>query len=208
MSGSAGLSTVIELRQAIGRNAEKEQDVNFEPAEDDSSRRAAGETPGRGHQRRIVDADRRAGAFEPAEPGIFVEQDSGRQPFRIYERICEIVGRFELERPATMGSGSLPLFRIDDFRFVAEQLEQRGRRFVTNNFYSADLTGWTPGTAILSIDSVERDNHIPRRLREQTDLSPVMLPRTTESVQALTARTPPNDFVTSSTERMSSVADS
>ena len=119
------------------------------------------------------------GAFEPAEPGIFVEQDSGRQPFRIYERICEIVGRFELERPTTMGSGSLPLFRIDDFRFVAEQLEQRGRRFVTNNFYSADLTGWTPGTAILSIDPVERDNHIPRRLREQTDLSPVMLPRTT-----------------------------
>ena len=119
------------------------------------------------------------GAFDPAEPGILIEADSGEAPFQLYDQLSEIVRKYELERPAAMGSGSLPLFRLDDFRFVAEQLEQKGRRFVTNNFYSADLTGWTPGSAIHSIDPVERDNHLPRKLRDQTDLSPVTLPRTT-----------------------------
>jgi hypothetical protein len=143
-----------------------------------SSRASAQAALAAGFEAVIIATDDPA-AFDPAEPGILIEEDTGESSFRMFERLTEIVQKYQLERPATMGSGSLPLFRLDDFRFVAEQLEQRGRRFVTNNFYSADLTGWTPGSAIHSIDPVERDNHLPRKLREQTDLSPVMLPRTT-----------------------------
>jgi hypothetical protein len=78
-----------------------------------------------------------------------------------------------------MGSGSVPLLGVDEFRLVVEQLEARDPRFVTNNFFSADLTAWTPGRAIFDIGPFERDNLLPRRLRDEAGLAPVILPRTT-----------------------------
>src|SRR3990172_1315526 len=78
-----------------------------------------------------------------------------------------------------MGSGSVPLLGVDEFRLVVEQLEARDARFVTNNFFSADLTAWTPGDAIDRCGDFARDNVLPRRLRDDAGLSPVILPRTT-----------------------------
>jgi hypothetical protein len=78
-----------------------------------------------------------------------------------------------------MGSGSVPLLGADEFALVVEQLQARDGRFVTNNFYSADLTGWTPGEAVRRLGPFGRDNLLPRRLRDEAELAPVMLPRTT-----------------------------
>lgn len=119
------------------------------------------------------------GAFEPEFPGLLFDTDAPGDPFDFAARLRGIVSRYGLEKPAVMGSGSVPLLGVDEFRLVVEQLEARDARFVTNNFFSADLTAWTPGDAIERCGEFARDNVLPRRLRDDAGLSPVILPRTT-----------------------------
>lgn len=119
------------------------------------------------------------GLFEPEFPGLLFDIDLPGDAFEFAPRLRGIVSRYGLEKPAVMGSGSVPLLGVDEFRLVVEQLEARDARFVTNNFFSADLTAWTPGDAIERCGDFTRDNVLPRRLRDDAGLSPVILPRTT-----------------------------
>lgn len=119
--------------------------------------------------------------FDLGRPGILVDPDVAGEPYDFHSRLAGIVERYGLERPAVMGSGSVPLLGAGGFAFVAEQLEAHDRRFVTNNFYSADLTAWTPGEAVHGLSSVPRDNVLPRRLRDEAGLAVVTMPRTTET---------------------------
>jgi hypothetical protein len=109
---------------------------------------------------------------------VLVDADNERL-FHYASRLRGIVARYGLAKPAVMGSGSVPLLGVEEFRLIVEQLDARDERFVTNNFFSADLTGWTPGSAIERIGSFARDNVLPRRLRDDAGLAPVILPRTT-----------------------------
>lgn len=113
-------------------------------------------------------------------PNVFIDPDERHSgPFVFANRLREVVARYGLEKPAVMGSGSVPLLGIEEFQLIVEQLEQRDRRFVTNNFFSADITAWTPGEAIFDVGPFDRDNALPRRLRDDAGLAPVVLPRTT-----------------------------
>jgi len=118
-------------------------------------------------------------AFSPELPGVLVDGDRDGGAFDFTDRLRGIVARYGLQKPATMGSGSVPLLGVDEFRLVVEQLDSRDPRFVTNNFFSADLTAWTPGDAIERCGAFARDNVLPRRLRDDAGLASVILPRTT-----------------------------
>ncbi|MCC7363654.1 MAG: hypothetical protein IT303_04735 [Dehalococcoidia bacterium] len=117
-------------------------------------------------------------AFGDVPAGVLTDPDDG-SPFDFAGRLRGLVQRFGLRRPAVMGSGSVPLLGVDELRLIVEQLDARDGRFVTNNFFSADLTAWTPGEAVFATAPFERDNSLPRRLRDDAGLSPVILPRTT-----------------------------
>ncbi len=118
--------------------------------------------------------------FSLEVPGMLIDADARHQvEFDFASRLRGIVSHYGLERPATMGSGSVPLLGVDEFRLVVEQLDSRDPRFVTNNFFSADLTAWTPGSAIEQCRELPRDNVLPRRLRDDSGLASVVLPRTT-----------------------------
>lgn len=118
-------------------------------------------------------------ALAPTFPGLLIDADRPGDAFDFAARLRGIVARYGLQKPATMGSGSVPLLGVDEFRLVVEQLESREPRFVTNNFFSADLTAWTPGDAIERCGDFARDNLLPRRLRDDAGLASVILPRTT-----------------------------
>jgi hypothetical protein len=118
-------------------------------------------------------------AFQPEQAGVLIDADRPGEPFAFDTRLRSLVSRYGLQKPATMGSGSVPLLGVDEFRLVVEQLEARDPRFVTNNFFSADLTAWTPGEAIERCGELPRDNVLPRRLRDEAGLASVVLPRTT-----------------------------
>lgn len=117
-------------------------------------------------------------------PGVLLDRDPGHDvssgaPFRLDQRLRQIVRHYGLARPAVMGSGAVPLLGPAEFQIVAEQLHQHDARLVTNNFFSADLTAWSPGGAIERLSPFERDNMLPRRLRDEAALVPFVLPRTT-----------------------------
>lgn len=118
-------------------------------------------------------------AFEPVPAGMLVDLDPPGEPFDYSARLRGVVARYAIEKPAVMGSGAVPLLGASEFALVCEQLEAGDERLVTNNFYSADLTAWTPGEAIERAGHFERDNVLPRRLRDEAGLAPVVLPRTT-----------------------------
>ncbi|MCX7616680.1 hypothetical protein [Tepidiforma sp.] len=127
----------------------------------------------------VIIATDEPAAFVPLPPGVLVDEDRPGEQFSYRERLAWVIERYGLERPAVMGSGSVPLLGVAEFALVAEQLRARDGRFVTNNFFSADLTGWTPGSAFRAIGDLPRDNLLPRKLRDEAGLAPVILPRTT-----------------------------
>lgn len=119
------------------------------------------------------------GAFAPLPAGVLIDTDDPGAPFNYRARLCGLVERYGLQKPAVMGSGSVPLLGVDEFKLIVEQLDARDARFVTNNFFSSDLTAWTPGAAIFEAGDFHRDNVLPRRLRDNAGLATVTLPRTT-----------------------------
>ncbi len=127
----------------------------------------------------VIVATDEPGAFAPAFPGLLLDPDRATDAFEYAARLRGVVARFGLHKPAVMGSGSVPLLGVDEFRLVVEQLESRDPRFVTNNFFSADLTAWVPGDAIERCGDFSRDNVLPRKLRDEAGLASVILPRTT-----------------------------
>lgn len=143
-----------------------------------AARCTAGAAVAAGFEAVIVATDD-PGAFEPLPAGVLIDRDPAGTPFDFAARLRGLVDHYGLERPAVMGSGSVPLLGVDEFRLVVEQLDARDGRLVTNNFYSSDLTAWTPGNALDRVSSFGRDNVLPRRLRDEAGLAPVILPRTT-----------------------------
>jgi hypothetical protein len=127
----------------------------------------------------VIVATDKPDAFGPEFPGLLLDADRDGTPFDFAVRLRGLVSRYGLQKPATMGSGSVPLLGVDEFRLVVEQLESRDPRFVTNNFFSADLTAWSPGDAIERVGDFTRDNVLPRRLRDEAGLASIILPRTT-----------------------------
>ncbi len=117
--------------------------------------------------------------FDPLPPGALIDADPPHEPFDYAARLRRIVRHYGLQKPAVMGSGAVPLLGIEELALIVEQLDARDARFVTNNFFSADLTAWTPGEAIERVGPFARDNVLPRRLRDDAGLAPVILPRTT-----------------------------
>jgi len=127
----------------------------------------------------VILATDEAEAFSRVPDGVLVDRDAPGETFDFARRLRATVAHYGLQKPAVMGSGSVPLLGVDEFRLVAEQLDARDGRFVTNNFFSSDLTAWTPGSAIEDAGEFSRDNFLPRRLRDEAGLAPVILPRTT-----------------------------
>lgn len=118
-------------------------------------------------------------AFADAPPGLVVDADVPGVPFDFGERLRGLVRRFRVERPAVMGSGALPLLDTEGFRQFVEALTAGAPACVSNNFFSADLTAWTPGALVERLGPLARDNVLPRRLRDEAGLAPAILPHTT-----------------------------
>ncbi len=106
-----------------------------------------------------------------------VNQDDPGTAFSLRERVLGLVGKAEPGGVAVMGAGALPLLAAEDFAAVREGLSGGGSVAVTNNFYSADLTAWSPGALLAQVGAFERDNVLPRRLRDEAGCEVSVLPR-------------------------------
>ncbi len=109
--------------------------------------------------------------------GYAVDHDAPGEAFSLRERVLGLVGKLGAEAVAVMGAGALPLLAAENFAAVREGLAGRGPVAVTNNFYSSDLTAWSPANALAQVGPFERDNVLPRRLRDEAGCEVAVLPR-------------------------------
>jgi hypothetical protein len=109
--------------------------------------------------------------------GVEVDQDRASEPFHFGRRLAELVTRRELQRPVYIGCG-LPLIKGEELAAVAGELTKRENAVVANNFFSADLIGFVPGSAVEKVALPDNDRIVPRLLRDQGGLENRSLPRT------------------------------
>lgn len=114
-------------------------------------------------------------ALGPIPRGAVVDEDVG--PFHFGRRLQEVISRFAIQRPLYVSGGALPLLTSDSLVGLARHLEQAKGVIVTNNYYSADLVGFVPGSAVHAVPPPTTDNPLARLLAEATGLPTAPLPR-------------------------------
>ena len=98
-------------------------------------------------------------------------------PFHFGEEVAHLVRSRALDRVCTIGAGAGALFTVAELRKLREELEASEALVLSNNYYSADLVAFTPGSALGVIELPATDNPLPRRLHQQGGLSSRQLER-------------------------------
>ena len=102
--------------------------------------------------------------------------EAAQQPFHFGTQLQGVVQRYGLQKPLYISRGGLPFLDTDRLTDIANRLHA-DRTIVTNNPFSADLVGWSPGDAINRVPPPPIDNGIPRLLNRTLDLPIDALPR-------------------------------
>ncbi|MCI0776770.1 MAG: hypothetical protein J4N95_01200 [Chloroflexi bacterium] len=111
--------------------------------------------------------------------GVTVDRDS--EPFQFGNRLAALISQEDIERPLYVGAGGVPLMSGTDLAAIANHLRREQNIVISNNFFSADLVAFTPGSAIEQVDPPPSDNYLPRLLHDQAGLKSRPLPRGPET---------------------------
>ena len=137
--------------------------------------------------RDVIERVQATGAFERVivvtdgrgfEVGGSVAVEVEQGSFHFGRELYEIIHKYGLDRPFYIGGGCASLLSEVELAAIARQLSMVTDSVITNNFFSADLMAFTPGSAIESVDLPPRDNDLARLLSQQAGLEPISLPRT------------------------------
>jgi hypothetical protein len=109
-----------------------------------------------------------------------VDVDAPGEAFHFGRRLSEVVKRYALERPVYAGSG-LPLIKASELAKVASALNGSESAVAANNFFSADLIGFVPGSVVDRVALPNNDRIVPRLLRDHGGLENRSLARTMEN---------------------------
>jgi hypothetical protein len=119
-----------------------------------------------------------ASVLESRLPGgvkLDVDERGGQHHFG--RRLSDVVSRYELGRPVYIGCG-MPLIKGDELAAVASVLSSQDIAVVSNNYFSADLVGFVPGSVVRDIELPDNDRILPRLLVQDAGLINMPLPRT------------------------------
>jgi hypothetical protein len=105
--------------------------------------------------------------------GVTLDRD--HEPFHFGRRLAGIVASSRIDGVVYVGAGGVPLMRGSDLAAVAKNIDDGV--VISNNYYSADLVAFAPGTALERIDLPASDNFLPRLLHDQAGLESRPLPR-------------------------------
>jgi hypothetical protein len=108
--------------------------------------------------------------------------DGESTPFHYGNELSRIVERRKLERVCAIGAGAGALLGVEQLRTMREELELAGALVLSNNYYSADLVGLTPTSALRAIALPATDNPLPRLLHLQAGLPSRQLERSSATL--------------------------
>lgn len=107
-----------------------------------------------------------------------VDVDLNQGEFDFGARLRQVIAGRSIRRPFYVGGGSIPLLSSADLAAVAGRLAASEECVVSNNFYSADVAGWSPGNAIESLPAIASDNRLPQLLHHDAGLAHWEMERT------------------------------
>ena len=113
-------------------------------------------------------------AFRAARAETVAERT---EPFHLGEELAGLVRDRGLERLCAIGAGAGALLTVEALRSMREELEAEEALVLSNNYYSADLVGFTPASALDAIALPATDNPLPRLLHQQAGLRSRQLAR-------------------------------
>ena len=99
------------------------------------------------------------------------------EPFHLGRELAALAKERRLERICCIGAGAGALLGAEDLRAMRAELESNEGLVLSNNYYSADLVAFTPGSALDAIALPATDNPLPRLLHQEAGLRSKQLPR-------------------------------
>lgn len=100
------------------------------------------------------------------------------EPFHFGRRLQDVVESYGLEKVLYMGGAAAPLISSAEFKYLRELLEQNDGILLANNYYSADIVGFSPGQALNSISLPAIDNTLALALSNEAGLRLISIQRT------------------------------
>ena len=113
-------------------------------------------------------------AFVAAGAEVLVPRTA---PFHFGRELDGIATARGLDRLCAIGAGAGALLRTADLAALREELESSEALVLSNNYYSADLIGLVPASALGAIALPATDNPLPRLLHQQAGLPSRQLAR-------------------------------
>ncbi len=101
--------------------------------------------------------------------------------FHFGENLYEAIEEFDLEEVLYVGGGSATLLGREELSGLVEFLRGHEDSSISNNFYSADLLGFTPATPLLETKPPEKDNELGWLTRD-AGLTPYELDRSARTL--------------------------
>lgn len=118
-----------------------------------------------------------AEALQFREVDVVLDQSNDEKPFHFGQRLQQVVNEYALEKVIYMGGASAPLISCSELKYMQEILEQNEDIFFANNYYSADIVGFTPAKILNKINLPTIDNSLPLSLSHAACLRWVPLQR-------------------------------
>jgi hypothetical protein len=109
---------------------------------------------------------------------VELDQDLSQRPFHFGQRLFDVVHRHRLKKVLYMGGAAAPLVSSQELRYIRDILDQNEGVVTANNYYSADIVGFTPGTALNQITLPPIDNTLASALTHEGGLRWIPLQRT------------------------------
>ena len=125
----------------------------------------------------------RDGAAQAALRGAGADIDHGEtEPFHYGSELARIVEQRRLDRVCAIGAGAGALLGPAQLRTMREELEGTDALVMSNNYYSADIVGFAPTSALGAIALPATDNPLPRLLHQQAGLPSRQLERSSATL--------------------------
>ncbi len=125
--------------------------------------------------RKVIISTDSAESFTGLGDNVSIIPDQKTEKFNFQKSIETLLESFSIEHPVVMSSGAAPLLGIQGFMEIVMKFQNEEPVVITNNFFSSDLVGWQPVDAFKHIGHVERDNELPRLLRDHANCTPSIL---------------------------------
>lgn len=109
---------------------------------------------------------------------VVVVDGEGCEPFHFGHCLQDVVQAHGLEKVLYMGGAAAPLISSAEFKYLRELLEQNDGILLANNYYSADIVGFSPGQALNNIALPPIDNTLALALSNEAGLRWIPVQRT------------------------------